>query len=153
MRRSTPLRRKAPLRTRSPLRRAAVTARRRATGPTLRTVELALERAGYSCEVCDGLIGDIRGWDWSAHHRAPRQAGGTRDAAYNAITNLLIVCGSGTTGCHGLIEAHRTTAYTAGWLVHRGQDPTTVPILRLDQGYTWWLLTTDGGYQETGWPS
>jgi hypothetical protein len=85
--------------------------------------------------------------DWSAHHRCPRAAGGTSDPAASTAANCLIVCGSGTTGCHGVVERMRTAAYVAGWLVHSGQDPAGVPVL-LDHGTRPVLLTVDGRYRE-----
>jgi len=46
----------------------------------------------------------------------------------NLTSNLMLVCGSGTTGCHGWIETHRAESISRGWLVFRGTDPATVPI-------------------------
>jgi len=43
------------------------------------------------------------------------------------MANLIAVCGSGTTGCHGWIENHRGESYRRGWLVHTNVDPATVP--------------------------
>lgn len=138
MRRSSPLARRTPL-----------ASSRRGTGPTAATVELVLERAGYACEVGGHEIGDVRGVDYSLHHRAPRQAGGTRDPRYNQPANLLVVCGHGTSGCHQVVEQHRIAAYEAGWLVHRGQDPANVPVLLVVDGERRLvLLGPDGRYRE-----
>lgn len=67
------------------------------------------------------------------HHRLPRGMGGSRSTAGRARTerasNLVIVCGTGTTGCHGWIESHRQDAYDTGWLVHRTDDPEQVPLI------------------------
>lgn len=65
----------------------------------------------------------------SFHHRQPRGAGGSSREGINSPANLLLVCGTGTTGCHGEIEANRTAAYAAGWLVKHPQDPAAVPVL------------------------
>jgi hypothetical protein len=54
--------------------------------------------------------------------------GGSRHAVINSPANLLLLCGSGTTGCHGWIESHRETAYALGLLVHRGGDPAATPV-------------------------
>lgn len=134
------------LKRRKPLRRVAMSTRRKATGPSDAVVELVLERASYSCEVLGCEMGDRRGLDWSIHHRAPRQMGGTRDPRYNSPSNLLVVCGSGTHGCHGLIESHRLGAYAAGWLVRRGQDPARMPVVIRGEGLV--LLTPDGRYAD-----
>lgn len=84
----------------------------------------------------------------SVHHRRPRRMGGTTDPAVNTPANLAILCGSGTTGCHGEIESRRTDAYADGWLLHAGQDPVDVPV-RL-RGGPMIFLTADGGYRALG---
>jgi HNH endonuclease len=58
--------------------------------------------AGRPCRVC-GRLGAR--WNRSLHHLVPRSLGGDDVAA-----NLVAVCGSGTTGCHGLIEARDRNA-------------------------------------------
>lgn len=47
----------------------------------------------------------------------------------NKPSNLLLLCGSGTTGCHGWVESYRNDAREFGFLVRRGVDPQTVPII------------------------
>lgn len=54
--------------------------------------------------------------------------GGTTRPEANALTNLLLVCGSATTGCHLRIESNRTWAYVQGYLVHQEHDPETTPV-------------------------
>lgn len=74
-------------------------------------------------------------------HRIARGMGGTRDPRINLPSNLLTLCGSGTTGCHGWAESHPEIAKTIGWSVPWWSDPATVPV------WTWrgWLqLCTDG---------
>ena len=47
-----------------------------------------------------------------------------------APSNLVSVCGDGTTGCHGWKEAHPDEAAARGWTVSRhGADTTKIPIL------------------------
>jgi hypothetical protein len=102
------------------MRRAEMKSRYRYTGPPNDTVEACLERASYACEIngCD-LRGD-RGEGWSIQHRLARGRGGDRDPRINLPSNLLVVCGSGTTGCHGLIEDQlRAAAYEVRWLIRR----------------------------------
>lgn len=90
-----------------------------------------------------------RGMDWSAHHRLPRQMGGVGRRALEAIalitdiTNCLILCGSGTTGCHGWLESRRAIAEDYGYIVRRGINPPAgIRVKRLDG--SWWLLTSSG---------
>ncbi|MET8985927.1 HNH endonuclease signature motif containing protein [Nonomuraea wenchangensis] len=79
----------------------------------------------------------------SVHHRIPRGRGGE-----NTAENLLLLCGSGTTGCHGWVESHRTEAYNAGYLVRTGFDPLDVPVLL--RGTTWAYPSPDGRWVVTG---
>lgn len=155
LRRGGPLRRTPIARSREPRARAA--ARRRDTGPTVATRALVLDRAAGCCELCGRLLHD--GYEWlevhSFHHRQPRGAGGTSLAEVNSPANLLLLCGTGTEGCHGFIEAHRTSAEAEGWLVRRPQDPAAVPVTvfagaAADLATTFTrrvCLTTDGDYQ------
>lgn len=88
--------------------------------PTKKTVAKVIDRAYSRCEVCDNPINavpDTRGIMWSIHHRTPRAMGGTRRAWVNLPANLLLVCGSGTTGCHGWIESNRVDATRDGFLI------------------------------------
>lgn len=73
----------------------------------------------------------------SIHHRIPRGRGGE-----NSAENLLLFCGSGTTGCHGWTEKNRTAAYRLGYLVHTGIDPADVPVAVAGWG---WRYPTSGG--------
>lgn len=71
-------------------------------------------RSGERCETCGAQLGAP---GWSAHHRCLRGMGGTRRAGINALSNLLAVCGSGSTGCHGWIHGNPKTAYRLGWMM------------------------------------
>lgn len=73
----------------------------------------------------------------SRHHRKLRSRGGA-----DAADNLVLMCGSGTTGCHGWAHAHPADATALGFIVSRWDDPATVPILHALYG--WVLLLTDG---------
>jgi hypothetical protein len=131
-----------------------VGSRRRQTGPDQLTVEACLERAAFACEIngCD-LRGN-RGEGWSTQHRLPRGRGGDRNPRINLPSNLLIVCGSGTTGCHGLVEDQlRAASYEVGWLLHRcacalpfdcEHSPRKKPVLVLRS--RWMLLNDDASY-------
>ena len=100
------------------------------------------------CFVCRrALRFEDRGIGWSAHHRKPRGMGSTSDPKIAGIANLLVVCGSGTTGCHGRIERNRDVSLAVGLLIPRNAttpeyEPTVVRVRRLDQ--SWWLLTDTG---------
>lgn len=106
------------------------------------------EREQQRCFVCrTPLQWHDRGFGWSAHHRKPRGMGGTADERVASIANCLIVCGSGTTGCHGRIERNREVALAVGLLIPKNATteifaPAAVRVRRLDK--TWWLLTESG---------
>ena len=69
--------------------------------------------------------------------------GGSKDPVTNSPANLLLLCSSGTTGCHGWVESHRELAYATGLLVHSWQDPRKVPL-------TGPYLNDEGAYTPAG---
>lgn len=137
----SPIQRSAPLR--RSVRPVAGTkarsdTRQRDTGPDAATRALVARRCGECCEVCGVSLRDMVA---SLHHRLPRRMGGTVNPAVNSAANLLYVCGSGTTGCHGLIESQRATSYLMGLLLRDGQDPCSEPFQSV---IGWHYLTPDG---------
>lgn len=100
--------------------------------------QLVNDRSHGRCEVCaakDSL-------QWS--HRRARGQGGSW-----APSNGCRLCYA----CHAWVEAQPVLADAGGWrLVHRDVDPATVPVwLNTVNGFGWWLLDDDGGY-ERAWP-
>lgn len=103
------------------------------------TLHLLLTRSGGRCEArTPACLGDrIRGYSLhrlsrsqvSIHHRRPRRMGGSRLADTHTLANLLLLCGSGTVGCHGAIESQRTTALDRGYLLHQGAEPAQEPLV------------------------
>lgn len=78
--------------------------------------------------------------------------GGSSALDTNSPANLLLLCGTGTTGCHGWIESNRTKALERGWLVLQGQDPATVRVIFPSmQGPEVVTLDHDGNYVEVTW--
>lgn len=114
-------------------------ARPRDTGPTREQRVQVYFRAGACCERCGDLIRE--GMEFSVHHRLPRGRGGR-----NELPNLVLLCGSGVTGCHGQVESQRAASYDTGWLVETGVDPAEKPVLVINRGFV--FLTDDGDYQE-----
>lgn len=103
-----------------------------------KTRTLLEQRSGGVCEVC------ARQMATNTHHRRPRGMGGSRDPITDSVVNLLRLCGSGTTGCHGWIESHRECSYDLGLLVRRTVSdiaavPATLAVGRV-------LLCPDGTY-------
>ena len=80
--------------------------------PALR--ELVAVRDGHWCARCGRSITNVPA---SVHHRRARGMGGTLDPRSNDPRNLVRLCGTGTTGCHGWIESNRLRAIEQGWLI------------------------------------
>ena len=130
--------------------RVKVSSRRRDTGPTRGVRRVVADRAGYCCELCGLALHDGRTWTeiHSFHHRRPRGMGGSRDATSNTPANLLLLCGTGTSGCHGRIERDRPMAFAYGWLVVQRTDPSLTPVWVWAKPSRPVLLTVDGTYLE-----
>jgi hypothetical protein len=119
------------------------------TGFPPTVVAAAMARSGGCCELCGVSLGGERGIDFSVHHRRPRGIGGSSDPVTSSVSNVLVICGSGTTGCHGRVEQYRQIAMQAGWLVRQGQDPATTPVqIFVGCRMARVLLTSDGTYGE-----
>lgn len=93
-------------------------------------------RSGGRCEIC-GQAGD------GLHHRLKRSRGGPW-----AVWNLLRLCGSGTTGCHGAIEAEPTVATMLGLTLSGHVVDSRTPALCHPHGLSlgWWLPEDDGAW-------
>ncbi len=109
----------------------------RATGIDTTTRLNVMARADNSCERCGLSIVNQPG---SIHHRRTRGMGGNRAA--NHPTNCVVLCGTGTTGCHGWVGANPNDAAATGWYVRQWDDPETVPLTDI-YGHTF-LLEGDG---------
>jgi hypothetical protein len=96
-----------------------------------------LVRCEGRCERCGRWLANVPS---SVHHRKARHMGGTSDPTINDPSNLVALCGTGTTGCHGWIESNRGTALTEGWLVSSWDDPARTPVI---VGGEQWLVTAD----------
>lgn len=108
------------------------------TGPTNETRHAIYQRAFFECEFC-GQENFAHGI--SIHHRKPRGMGGTKKKEINDPSNLLLLCGSGTTGCHGWIESNREQAYEMGLLVRQSDNPLEISFL--DKAGNKWKLAND----------
>ncbi|KFI56560.1 HNH endonuclease [Bifidobacterium callitrichos] len=108
--------------------------------PTDQTRRLTAMRDHYECVRCGNELDQIWGGH-SLHHRIPRSHPfpGLHEPA-----NLIHLCGSGTTGCHGWVHNHPLRSYENGWLVHMDQDPTLIPVWSARHG--WILLDNQGHY-------
>jgi hypothetical protein len=98
--------------------------------------DIVAQRSGGQCEaaidhVCTRTAS-------SMHHR--RKAGRVW-----APSNVLHLCGSGTTGCHGWIEAHPEAAHALGLWLWNHEDPATWSVkMRWESMRSWWFLDDEG---------
>lgn len=92
------------------------------------------ERSTGRCEVC---------WLQRAtnmHHRQLKSRGGPW-----SFSNVIDLCGSGTTGCHGTITHEPAWAQQYGYELGSHETPELAPVLLwTPQGRAWWILTPDG---------
>jgi hypothetical protein len=101
--------------------RAATPARpRRDTGPSAETRAMVYARDLGCCVRCGVAAGNI---PHSCHHRSRRAQLGLNEAS-----NLITLCGSGVTGCHGWVHGHVAEAEDAGYLVRSGFSPAAIPV-------------------------
>ena len=122
---------------RSPLR-----LRRRARGISPRVRAAVLARDGYACVRC-GISLRLGMDPYSIHHRKQRSLGGD-----NSLPNLITLCGTGTTGCHGIVHELRHTDHMAGYWIQSWEDPRSSVVIysfRLHGGANdaWWYLHSD----------
>ena len=73
-----------------------------------------------------------RGLPINRHHRKDRSLGGL-----TVVENLMLLCGSGVTGCHGYVTSHPDDACREGWAVPGWAVPADYPARR-------WIRTTVG---------
>ena len=110
--------------------------------------QLVIERDRGACVRCAAPVTHLeRGRAWSIHHRRPRGTGGTSLAWVNQPANLIVLCGSGTTGCHGWAERERTKAFDLGLLVSKIGVATAMTTRLKHHLYGWVLLDNEGGYE------
>ncbi|MGO4143830.1 HNH endonuclease [Paenarthrobacter sp. YAF11_1] len=110
-------------------------------GPTTAVRRQVIQRDLSKCQYCGRHVRTEDGW-YSLQHRRARGMGGTRSAAANQPANLLLVCGTATTECHGLIESQPVQATARGFRISSAADPEKLPYT--DWTGREWSLTNDG---------
>lgn len=112
--------------------------KRKNEGPTIETRNICGYRDRARCFRCGR---SLYGVPASLHHRLMRSQGAGY-ADLHKPSNLIWLCGTGTTGCHWYVHNHPAESYEAGWLVHPEDDPHEVPVLHDKRDYV--LLDDDG---------
>jgi hypothetical protein len=103
-----------------------------ADGPTRADCALVDERDDYRCTRCGVSLSSTSG---SRHHRQLRRHGDHSPA------NLVLLCGSGTTGCHGWAHANPREARRVGLIVPSWLRAESVPVKTISG---WLRLARDG---------
>lgn len=107
------------------------------SNPTKLVREVCAHRDNARCVRCGRSLVGIPA---SLHHRRLRSH---PFPGLHQPANLIWLCGSGTTGCHGWFHDHPAVAYQLGYMVHMSDNPVNIPMLRYDG--KWVLLDNDGG--------
>lgn len=120
------------------MRRTPMRRRWASTSPDAETVLRVWARDGGRCVPGgEALVWELRGVQWSVSHRKLRAQGGD-----NRMSNLMLSCGNGTSGCEGKIHAGPAAARDKGWMVRRDADPAEVDVVCARRGRG--RLTDDG---------
>lgn len=98
-----------------------------------------LARGHYKCERCRQ---DFLKLGVSIHHRRPRMMGGSKNEELHKAANLIALCGSGTSGCHGWVESNREEARTFGYLIVKVESAEQIPFKDLNGD--WWTIDNNG---------
>jgi hypothetical protein len=93
--------------------------------------ELLAARSNGICELCSAARAT------NAHHRKNASQGGQWTPS-----NLLHLCGSGSTGCHGHVTTHPQVSREQGWSVPSRLDPAETPVWVAWRG---WVFLDDTG--------
>ena len=113
------------------------------SNPSRKTVALVKERDGLRCVRCGRYL---EGVPASIHHRRLRSH---PFQGLHEASNLICLCGTGSTGCHLWVHTHQAEAYENGWLVKGLSDlilPIQIPVMVHDVGLR--LLDDSGHYIE-----
>lgn len=115
------------------------------SNPSRLTCQLVDLRDESRCVRCGRWL---PGTPASRHHRKRRSQASRGEV--HSPANLILLCGTGTTGCHGWVHAHPAQAREHGWLLRSTDDPTRIPLLSDVHG--WILLDDKGGWTPTEEP-
>lgn len=104
------------------------------------------DREGQRCFYCRRLLswslrGSMLAGGWSVHHRKGRGEG------RSTFPDGLVLCGTGTTGCHGEVTHKDAWAKELGLAISRlATTPEYRPenVRVRDKAGRWFLLTQDG---------
>ncbi len=117
------------------------------TGPTRKTRQAVLRRDEGACVRCGKTVYNTHAEQpvavYSLQHRRARGMGGSRDPLTNSPENLITLCGTGVTECHGWVESNREEAREMGYSISQYDDPALKPLVHPIYG---WAYLTRFGY-------
>lgn len=100
-----------------------------------------MERDEQRCFRCGRVL--TANWPgYSCHHRQSRSVGP------DTLDNRIMLCGSGTTGCHAYVHKHGKESRDNGWIVSRHSPQSVIadtPVRHHRLGLV--LLAADGGIE------
>lgn len=113
----------------------------KATAAEVRRVRALVDaRDSGFCRRCGRPTWD---GDFSRHHRIPHGAGGS--ALVDRASNVVTLCGSGTTGCHGHVEGNREESEILGYLLPKLNPDIDTELEEIFvHEYGWVVLGDDG---------
>jgi hypothetical protein len=112
------------------------------TGPSRKVRALVIARDGARCVCCGRSILDQQA---SLQHRDARGMGGTSDPHANCPCNLILLLGSGTTGCHGRVESREDPHDNGkGYWLRNGEIPALTSVM---------VFTSPGGSGVSAYPT
>ena len=68
--------------------------------------------------------------------------GGSKNELLHQPANLIALCGSGVTGCHGWVESNRDKAREMGYLIMKVESAEDIPFC--DNSGNWWKIDNLG---------
>lgn len=98
------------------------------SAPSRKVCALVDERARECCERCG-----VHAANGSRHHRRAKGMGGDTRPDTNLPANLVLLCGSGTTGCHGWVHGNPKAAQLLGLIIPSWADPLAEPVLVMNE--------------------
>lgn len=104
-----------------------------------KTRDAVWERDSERCFRCGVILHRSRGGH-SIHHRQTTGMGGTKTRP--KMSQLILLCGSGTTLCHGWVTGNPQAAEAQGYLVSRSANAAARKVLLWQRYYV--LLGDDG---------
>lgn len=119
------------------------------TGPDRNTRQTVMERDDWRCAHCGEPVKGTSGVDYSIQHRVARGSGGTSDPRINSPINLILLCGSATTLCHGKAESRDPEMHRKGFWLTQSQRPQLEPVVHAVHGRVYlldhepWVMPAD----------